>query len=100
MKFLLQGTHVCATGVQLDAEGRGSSLGNGHLIMGLWRAVNAMLHLSSSLKDFQVTRTAVMNMDGSSLCLFMCNSNIIIYNINIISKSGSKQENKSPPFPF
>ena len=71
--------HTCTcnwhpTGSRGEGE---NSLGNGQLIMGLWRATNAVLHLSGSLKDLQVTGTAVMNTGGSSLCLFICNINIM-----------------------
>lgn len=71
--------HTCACDWHpAGSRGEGEhSLGNGGLILGLWRAVNAMLYLSGSLKNFQVTGTAVMNMDGSLLCLFIGNSNII-----------------------
>lgn len=71
--------HTCACDWHpAGSRGEGEhGLGNGQLIVGLWKAVNAVLHRSGSLKDFQVTGTAVMNMDGSSLCLFICNVNII-----------------------
>lgn len=47
-------------------------LGNGQLIVGLWRAVNSVLHLNGWMAPHYA-------------CLYVI---LILYNMNIISKSG------------
>lgn len=46
--------HTCACNWHpAGSRGEGErGLGNGQLIMGLWRAASMVLHLSGSLKDF------------------------------------------------
>lgn len=66
-------------------------MGNGLSVVGLGITVNAVLHLSSSLKASQEAGMAVINWNGSSLCLFIYNR----YFITLVLYQGMSESRKA-----
>lgn len=66
-------------------------MGNGLSVVGLGITVNAVLHLSSSLKASQEAGMAVINWNGSSLCLLIYNR----YFITLVLYQGMSESRKA-----